>query len=105
MKMNIMFLLKIKDLRMSKWRKKPVVVEAYQFLGFDYYDGVVIPLDSPKVIGDLTFIGKIKTLEDTDESCHYVCANDYIITGISGEMYACKSDIFLKTYELVDGEI
>lgn len=27
--------------------------------------------------------------------------NDYIITGIKGERYPCKKDIFEETYELV----
>ncbi len=27
---------------------------------------------------------------------------DWIITGIKGEQYPCKPDIFLATYELVD---
>ena len=29
---------------------------------------------------------------------------DYIIRGINGEIYPCKSDIFEKTYELVESE-
>ncbi len=27
---------------------------------------------------------------------------DYIITGVNGEQYPCKPDIFEKTYELVE---
>nr|DAK60873.1 MAG TPA: PGDYG protein [Caudoviricetes sp.] len=29
-------------------------------------------------------------------------AGDYIITGVNGEQYPCKPDIFEKTYEPVD---
>lgn len=36
---------------------------------------------------------------DTLEGGHIVCPGDYIITGIKGEMYPCKADIFLATYE------
>lgn len=87
---------------MAKWRKKPVTVDAYQFLGFEGYTGDdIIPLERPKSVGDMLFIGMIKTLEDTDESAHYVCAGDYIIKGVAGEVYACKEDIFLRTYEPV----
>lgn len=28
---------------------------------------------------------------------------DYIIRGVNGEHYACKPDVFVKTYEEVDG--
>lgn len=36
----------------------------------------------------------------------YMKANigDYVITGINGEQYPCKPDIFEKTYELVGEE-
>ena len=38
---------------------------------------------------------------DTLESGHVVCPGDFIITGIQGERYPCKPDIFVTTYELV----
>lgn len=58
-----------------KYRKKPVVVEAYQT------DKEVI----------------IHTLEGDMKAN----VGDYIITGVNGEQYPCKPDIFEKTYELV----
>ena len=36
---------------------------------------------------------------DTLEGGHIVCPNDYIITGVKGERYPCKPDIFAMTYE------
>jgi hypothetical protein len=36
---------------------------------------------------------------DTLEAGHRVCPGDWIITGIKGEMYPCKPDIFEKSYE------
>lgn len=36
---------------------------------------------------------------DTLEGGHIVCPNDFIITGVEGEHYPCKPDIFAKTYE------
>ena len=39
---------------------------------------------------------------DTLEGGHIVCVGDYIITGIEGEYYPCKSGIFHKTYAKVD---
>jgi hypothetical protein len=36
---------------------------------------------------------------DTLEGGHIVCPGDYIITGVKGEHYPCKPDIFEMTYE------
>lgn len=36
---------------------------------------------------------------DTFEGGHIVCPGDWIITGIKGERYPCKPDIFAATYE------
>lgn len=39
---------------------------------------------------------------DTLEGGHIVCPGDYVITGVKGERYPCKPDIFEATYEAVD---
>ena len=38
---------------------------------------------------------------DTLEGGHIVCPGDYVITGIKREMYPCKPDVFVATYDLV----
>lgn len=38
---------------------------------------------------------------DTPEGGHIVCPGDFIITGVKGEVYPCKPDIFAATYEEV----
>jgi hypothetical protein len=38
---------------------------------------------------------------DTLEGGHIVCPGDWIITGVKGEHYPCKPDIFTATYEAV----
>jgi hypothetical protein len=38
--------------------------------------------------------GRIETLEGE----HIVCPGDMIITGVKGEKYPCKPDIFEMTY-------
>lgn len=43
----------------------------------------------------------IKTLEDTDSSVHYISPTDYIATGVKGERWPIKKDIFEATYEKV----
>lgn len=39
---------------------------------------------------------------DTLEGGHIVCPGDWIITGVKGEHYPCKPDIFAMTYEPTD---
>lgn len=39
---------------------------------------------------------------DTLEGGHIVCPGDYIITGVRGEFYPCKPDIFIETYDNVE---
>lgn len=62
--------------RIMRYRKKPVVIEAFV-------------TDEPM---------DIETLEGTT----HASAGDYIITGVEGERYPCKPDIFEKTYESAD---
>ena len=61
---------------MGKFRKKPVVIEAYQ------------------TMVQIT----IKTLEGDMKAQ----PGDWIITGVKGEQYPCKPDIFELTYEPVE---
>lgn len=78
---------------MAKFRKKPVVIEAEQYrLGFPYPGGVCDSAHDG-------FKGEphVHTLEGPLN----VSLNDWIITGIKGERYPCKPDIFEQTYEPV----
>lgn len=36
---------------------------------------------------------------DTLEGGHIVCPGDFVITGVKGETYPCKPDIFAATYD------
>jgi hypothetical protein len=40
---------------------------------------------------------------DTLEGGHIVCPGDWVITGVKGERYPCKPDIFAATYEPAEG--
>lgn len=78
---------------MSKYRKKPIEVEAVLFDGHNYGDVLNLRGSCRTMLVD----GKvgIETLEGT------MTANpgDYIIKGVAGELYPCKPEIFLNTYE------
>ncbi len=89
---------------MSKFRKKPIVIEAEQF----YPD--ITPW--PEGVRAVEFIGgennRHADLKSTNhngwfintlEGGHEVTPGDWIITGIAGEVYPCKPDIFEATYD------
>jgi len=79
-----------------KYRKKPVVVEVERFFKdkIPHPDGVYATPDT----GGKHWI-------DTLEGRHEVSEGDWIITGVKGEKYPCKPDIFRMTYEFVgEGE-
>jgi len=75
-----------------KFRKKPVVIEATQwFKDGDHH--AVSRFETPNQ--DMQGFGWINTLEGG----HIVTPGDWIITGVKGEHYPCKPDIFVQTYE------
>jgi hypothetical protein len=78
---------------MSKFRKKPVVIEAIQWFPSDDDLPEGVSLDS---------FGRpyIETLEGR----MFVSSGDWIIKGIKGEFYPCKADIFAATYEPVGND-
>ena len=61
--------------KVKKYRKKPIIVEAYVATKEEH----------------------IKTLEGTMKADK----GDYVITGVKGERYPCKPDVFKQTYEEV----
>lgn len=77
-----------------RFRKKPVIIEAVQFYSLGDHPAVYASDKSPTGFG-------IKTLEHTAIT-HEVTPGDWIITGVKGEVYACKPDIFAETYEPVE---
>lgn len=90
-----------------KYRKRPVEVEAVQFMGFDYDSGRVILSKRPEWLvcefgQKVLFFDKPDTLTiKTLEGDHRASIGDYIIKGVQGELYPCKPDIFEQTYEPV----
>ncbi len=90
---------------MAKFRKKPVIIEAEQFTidpvtrkPKSVPEGMHLwPDEHGAQPRDMTW-GYIDTLEGR----HHVLANDWIITGVKGEKYPCKPDIFDMTYEKVE---
>jgi hypothetical protein len=82
-----------------KYRKKPVVIEATQWFKVGDHPAVRAHMvaDEDGCVSD-TGYGVIDTPESFQFG-HKVTPGDWIITGIKGEHYACKPDIFAATYE------
>lgn len=79
-----------------RFRKRPIVIEATQW--FPQYGVEGVELCNGDVSkGELPEYGKIQTLEGVMT----VSPGDFIITGVKGERYPCKPDIFNLTYERV----
>lgn len=90
-----------------KFRKKPVVIEAFK-------------LNSRGLVGEDWFWDAVSKNEiitknfgkhySEPASCDIITlegvmtakAGDYIIQGVQGEIYPCKTDIFEATYEIVN---
>jgi hypothetical protein len=103
---------------MGRFRKKPVVIEAYQFLPHNvaYHhempewleEAYGLAPESPARpgsvwnessgdLGNRQIRLRIATLEGVMEANE----GDWIIQGVKGELYPCKPDIFASTYEAV----
>jgi len=84
-----------------KVRKKPVEVEAMQ-IDCEDYDGMseIVTWCGGRAIDIGASVIEIDTLEGTMRA---ECG-DWIIKGVAGEFYPCKSDIFEKTYDILGEE-
>jgi hypothetical protein len=78
-----------------KFRKKPVVIEATQWFKMGDHPKVE---QHPSHDPESKRWGWIETLEGG----HIVTSGDWIITGVQGEHYPCKPDIFDMTYEVAE---
>lgn len=90
-----------------KYRKKPVIVDAFKFYVEPMPDWFLDKVSSNEVIlRNCNFnrytkeeaYCEIKTLEGV----MVAKGGDYVIQGVNGEIYPCKPDIFEKTYEKVE---
>lgn len=98
---------------MPKYRKKPIVIEAFQMT----LERRASNVDWPQWMHEAWQVerGESGSLQPTEEGTgdgtlsivtlegeHLVSWDDYIIQGVHGELYPCKPDIFDATYDLVE---
>ena len=81
-----------------KFRKKPVEVNATQWFKHGDHPAVTKYIPHGSVLIDMSMFGQIETLEGMMD----VHPGDWIIEGVVGEFYPCRSDIFEMTYERVE---
>jgi hypothetical protein len=98
---------------MNKYRKKPIIIEAFQMTEQRRMDNSEWPEWLNRAwngdrdgAGTLQRVSLDAPLPDqlqivTLEGPHLVTWGDYIIQGVQGELYPCKADIFAATYEVV----
>lgn len=86
----------------TRYRKKPVVIEAMQVA----YDNRYLVAEwcgghaqDAAASGTIYAPGLLSI--DTLEGTMWAAAGDYVIRGVQGEFYPCKPDIFEATYEEV----
>lgn len=95
-----------------KYRKRPVVIEAFQMTQARRENNSEWPEWLHRAWNQSR--GTPGALYPTDdnptgtlsihalEGAYLVCWDDFIIQGVQGELYPCKPDIFAATYESVD---
>jgi hypothetical protein len=102
---------------MAKYRKKPVVIDAWWVHPNDGLTRQLPPkwLLEPMIAGvqkGTPTVGAVTVRDDengldihTLEGVMHAQVGDWIIRGVKGELYPCKPDIFAATYEpVLDGE-
>lgn len=82
-----------------KYRKKPVVIEAFR-LGHDEMPEWFDKAKHKRYFNKATKLPAYEIL--TLEGNMMAIQGDYIIKGVRGELYPCKTDIFEETYEAME---
>lgn len=80
---------------MAKYRKKPVVIEAWMNTDDVPWPDWLTQADVGREPGGVILVNTLEGVMKAEPG-------DWIIRGIKGEVYPCKPDIFEQTYERVD---
>lgn len=80
-----------------KYRKKPVEIEAFQLGIYPLPDWFTEKMVTNEIILHKDHTADIETLEGVMHANY----GDFVIKGVAGEIYPCKPDIFMETYEAV----
>lgn len=92
---------------MSRWRRKPVVIEAWQFMPPGQCEELPVWID-PEWFRRGVETGGERTVErsgapymliPTPGGALRADLTDWIIRGVKGDVYPCKADVFAAGYE------
>ncbi len=97
---------------MPRYRKKPVIIEAFQWTEDSRRPGsadgwpewlYLAWLLPPSKVGSVSpsHASRNNAVINTLEGQMLVTPGNFIIQGVQGELYPCKPDIFEATYDLV----
>jgi len=86
------------SLQIDRWRKKPVVIDAVRFTGFDGGNGDEVARWIREQGVDVDVEGRELQI-GTLEGPIWARPGDWIIRGVDQEIYPCKDHIFRATYE------
>lgn len=78
-----------------RYRKKPVVIDAVQFVNGEQPSNFAADV----IAGNVRYTEEGTMLIRTLEGVMEAQSGDWIIRGVKGELYPCKPDIFAATYE------
>lgn len=85
---------------MGYYRKKPVVIEAWRL---PMSDGATRVFDgNPDIIFKRENGAVVEAIISTTEGVMTASNGDWIIRGVKGELYPCKPDVFVTTYEIAE---
>lgn len=102
---------------MPQFKKRPIIIEAVQFMGNYYLEGIniasishevpwmkdnQIPYQTGTIPEGKWCVSGNRLVIGTKEGNLFASKEDWIIRGIQGEIYPCKPDIFYDTYEGVE---
>ena len=91
---------------MAKYRKKPVVIEAFRWTGgheqIEEPNWIIEAIKNGTVWFNHVGTEYVNMVIKTLEGDHIASRGNYIIKGVQGELYPCKPDIFEQTYDPVD---
>ena len=96
-----------------KYRKKPVVVEAFRLTEENWNVPEMLPEWMRMVLNNYDSGNGMRAWFSSDNSTLFIIAlegtyeasvSDWIIRGVDGEIYPCKHSIFVKTYEPIVNE-
>lgn len=88
-------------MKVLKARKKPIIVEVFQWDGTNDFSAINWPKES---LDCIEYWGKLQVLNIRTREGHAlnVPPGDYICCGVENEMWPIAKSVFEKTYDIIE---